>query len=290
MLSAIRVRGAAGWIRRRAIELADRPAVALRRTVAALRGEAGPARPLPPRRLRARTGAPGIREFVEGGQSAAVELERALTGAELPVLGDYASLLDFGCGSGRVLPHVQALAPGAQCAGCDVDEVAIAWAQRALPGLRFAVSRAEPPLPFTAGSFELLYSISVFSHLDEQLQDRWLAELQRMLSPGGVALLTVHGAHAHEQFRSGAVSTGWCPPEAFAGGPLGSDAFRFVPYTRSRWNKGELPGVGADYGLAFHGEGYLRRRWADFFEVVDITPHAIAGWQDVVVCRKRGGG
>jgi hypothetical protein len=60
----------------------------------------------------------------------------------------------------------------------------------------------------------------------------------------------------------------------------------FEPYTRSFWTEADLPGVGADYGLAFHGEAYVRRRWSEVFEIVDVRVRGIAGWQDLVVCRK----
>lgn len=241
--------------------------------------------PVPPRRLRARTGAPGIREFAEGGAAAAEELIACLPAPPAA----FRTILDFGCGSARVLPHIAARVPGAACSGCDVDAEAIAWAQRRHPALRLVVSRAEPPLPFDDGSFELVYSISVFSHLDEPLADRWLAELCRVLRPGGVALLSVHGTHAFEQFRLGRVRTAWCPSEAFDREPLAPDAFVYVPYARSIWNRADLPGVSESYGLAFHGEQHTAERWSAHLDVERVVPRALTGWQDVVVCRRPAG-
>jgi SAM-dependent methyltransferase len=235
---------------------------------------------VPPRRLRARTGAPGAIEFLEGGATAARELAAAHP------LADITSVLDLGCGSARVLPHVAALAPGAAGAGCDVDRDAIAWAAAHHPQFRWVQSGFEPPLPFEAGSFELIYSISVFSHLDESLADAWLHEVARLLEPGGVALLSVHGPYAFERFRSGGVRTSWCPWSAFERGPLAPDEFVFVPYRRSVWNQGELPGIGDSYGLAFHGSAYVNRRWAPFLKVREVLPRALTNWQDLVVCLK----
>jgi SAM-dependent methyltransferase len=195
-------------------------------------------------------------------------------------------VLDFGSGSGRVLPWIAALAPDARCCGCDVDAAAITWAARHLRDREWLLTGGEPPLPFASERFDLVYSISVFSHLDEPLQDRWLAELRRVLVPGGAALLSVHGAHAFGEFRSGRVTTRWCPEAAFARGPLGPDELVFEPYRRSVWNRGELPGVADSYGLAFHGEGYVRRRWPEWLEVLDVRERAVAGWQDLVVARR----
>ncbi len=279
---ALAPRPALGWALRRVRELAD--PITTRRAAPDGPALAGP---IPPRRLRARTGAPGIKEFAEGGRQAADELGAVLAAAGAPPFHAYGAVLDFGCGSARVLPHVSARAPRARCAGCDVDPVAIEWATRRHPGLEFARSAADPPLPFADAGFDLIYSISVFSHLDEPAQDRWLRELDRVLADGGIALLSIHGAHAFEQFRTGAVKTGWCDPGAFARQALGPAEFVFAGYQRSIWNRGELPGVGPDYGLAFHGEQYVASRWAEVFEIVQIAPRALTGWQDVVVCRKR---
>lgn len=239
----------------------------------------------PPRRLRVRTGAVDLRSWESGGRAAAAELAVAL---DQPLSG-FRSILDFGCGSGRVLPHVAACAPDAVCTGCDVDAEAIAWARAHHPGLRFAISGAEPPLPFPDHAFELVYSISVFSHLDSTLQDLWLAEIVRVLAPGGTALLTVHGPSAFEAFRTGAVRTSWCPPAAFARGPLAEGGFMFAPYRRSRWNRADLPGVGEGYGLAFHGPDFVRAFWGRWFEVERIVPRALTDWQDAVVLRRRRG-
>lgn len=283
----------AGFLARRARELADPLARAAHRAAERRAGRVAP-QTLPPRRLRARTGAPGIREFIDGGRRAADELDAALLTAGLPDLAAHRRVLDFGCGSARVLPHVCArlrVAPalsGAEprCTGCDVDAAAIAWAAANHPGLSFAHTGHAPPLPFPESSFDLVYSISVFSHLDRAPQDGWLADLRRVLAPGGIALLSVHGRHAYEQFRSGAVRTGWCEPDAFRRPALAPDELVFVPYTRTLWNEGELPGVGADYGLTFHGEDYLRRHWGETLQVIAIVPRALAGWQDAVVCRR----
>ncbi len=269
---------AVGWASRRARELAE--ALAGRRKRPSADG------PVPPRRLRARTGAPGLREFVEGGRAAAAELADAAQSAGRPV-EQAGAVLDFGCGSGRVLPQLAAKT-SASCVGCDVDGAAVEWAARHRPECEWRVSAFSPPLPFAAQAFDLLYSISVFSHLDEALQHRWLAELTRVLAPGGVALLSVHGPGAFEEFRSGRVRTRWCPPQTFRRGALGPAEFLFAPYLRSRWNSGELPGVRSGYGLAFHGADYVRERWSQHLRILDVRERRIAGWQDLVIAVKSG--
>ena len=44
--------------------------------------------------------------------------------------------------------------------------------------------------------FDLIYAVSVFTHLDLDLGRRWLADLHRILKPGGLLLFSVHGEAA----------------------------------------------------------------------------------------------
>jgi SAM-dependent methyltransferase len=268
---------AAGWALRRLRELLERLPVSGR-----------PALPqsvtdeLPPRRLRARAGAAGAAPYLDGGRRTAEELIAGLRRAERDP-AQLAAILDFGCGAGRVLPYIARIAPQARSVGCDVDRAAIEWAGARRPGAEWVLSSFEPPLPFAGDTFDLVYSVSVFSHLGRGLQDRWLRELRRVLAPGGVALLSVHGPSAFEAFRSGRVRTSWCPPEVFARGPLRSRDCVFTPYTRSLWTAGELPGVGSQYGLAFHGADFIREVWGRELTVLDIRERALTDWQDLVI-------
>jgi SAM-dependent methyltransferase len=242
--------------------------------------------PLPPRRLRARAGAPGASEYLDGGRRAAQELAAGLRGAGRDP-ESLSSVLDFGCGAGRVLPHFARLFPGVHCTGCDVDRTAVEWAAARRPAGDWTVSSFEPPLPIAPERFDLVYSVSVFSHLGRGLGERWLRELGRVLAPGGVALLSVHGPSAFEAFRTGRVRTSWCSADVFAREPLRDRDFVFTPYVRSLWTASELPGVGSEYGLAFHGHDYLREVWGRHLTVTDIRVRALTDWQDLVICTKR---
>jgi SAM-dependent methyltransferase len=250
-----------------------------------LRLVAGGREAVPPRRLRARAGAGPVGAFLEGGRIAVDELARALSSAGQS-FGKLEAVLDLGCGAGRVLPHVAQRASNARCVGCDVDCDAIDWLCRHRPEIEWQVTSATPPLAFDDETFDLVYSISVFSHLDEPQQDRWLSEVSRILRPGGVALLTTHGPYAFEQFRTGSVRTSWVPGSAFEREPLRQDEFLFEPYERSFWNQAELPGVHTAYGLAFHGQRYLRERWSRDLEIVAVHEQAMSAWQDIVVARR----
>lgn len=104
-------------------------------------------------------------------------------------------ILDWGCGLGRVLAHLPATlaAPGATFHGCDPDARAIAHDRRALPGVAFDQIEALPPTPYAAQSFDAIYGVSVLTHMPERVAQAWLAELARIVTDGGVVILTSHG-------------------------------------------------------------------------------------------------
>ncbi len=114
-------------------------------------------------------------------------------GVELgPDLDKELDVLDFGCGCARTLRWLVREHPKVRWAGCDVDAEAIAWCREHLPGYRFEVNPPLPPAPFPDAAFDVLYGISVFTHLDEAAQRAWVPEFHRLLKPGGVLLLSLH--------------------------------------------------------------------------------------------------
>jgi SAM-dependent methyltransferase len=100
-------------------------------------------------------------------------------------------VLDFGVGTGRML--AQFLPFGLALHGVDVNPAAVAWTSRKLAGFAaIEQSRLEPPLPYADGFFDLVLANSVFTHMPYAAQPGWIAELARVLKPGGCALITVH--------------------------------------------------------------------------------------------------
>src|SRR5439155_14229287 len=106
-------------------------------------------------------------------------------------LDDVRAVLDFGCGCGRVTRYFHGLA--GEVAGSDVSDAAIEWCRANLGFGRFEVNGPAPPLVFEDESFDLVYALSVFTHLTDDLQLAWRDELRRVLRPDGRLLLTTHG-------------------------------------------------------------------------------------------------
>jgi SAM-dependent methyltransferase len=220
--------------------------------------------PVPPLRLiDLVSGQPDIPWFLEGGRRAAASLREAL-GAQGVAMESLGTLLDFGCGCGRVVRHWSGL-PG-EVHGSDLNPALVEWCRRHLRFARFERNGLAPPLPYREGSFDLVYALSVFTHLPEALQLPWMGEVRRVLRPGGFLAITTHGARYAAELAPR-------EREAFAAGRL---------VVRE---SGE---AGSNVCGAYHPPEYVRSTLAAGFEVRELRPEGAMGnpHQDLWVLRR----
>lgn len=103
-----------------------------------------------------------------------------------------ARVLEFGCCNGRLTRWLEPYVDGREIWGVDIQAEKVMWAMENLsPPFRFATTTTVPHLPFPDGHFGLVYAGSIFTHLGE-LHVAWLAELIRVLEPGGFLYITLH--------------------------------------------------------------------------------------------------
>jgi len=222
--------------------------------------------PVPPPRLRLEVaGTPGLDWFLESGRQQA-EIIRAAAERNGSPLESAGSLLDFGCGCGRVLRHWAGLERAAVF-GSDYNEGLAAWCAANLPFATVSVNELAPPLRYEDGQFGLVYAISVFTHLPHDLERAWIDELSRIVAPGGLLLVTTHGD---------------------------SYADRLDATERAAYDSGEAvvrwPSVaGSNLCTTFHPKRYVRGRLAPGLELLEHTPDGGtvgSRQQDLVVFRK----
>ncbi|MCB0875860.1 MAG: class I SAM-dependent methyltransferase [Solirubrobacterales bacterium] len=103
-------------------------------------------------------------------------------------------VLDFGSGSGRTLRHFASEAEtGGDYWGIDIDAPSVTWMQQNLcPPFNARVCGTAPPVAFESESFDLIWALSVFTHLTEHSAE-WLLELHRVLKPDGLMIASYMG-------------------------------------------------------------------------------------------------
>jgi SAM-dependent methyltransferase len=191
-------------------------------------------------------------------------------------------VLDWGCGPGKVLQgihlhHLKGNAPAARpkLHGTDLSPGSIRWATRNLPFATFSVNDPMPPLPFAPESFDLIYGISVFSHLDQRLEGLWLNELHRLVRPTGLVIVTVRGSYASDM----AIAS-----DSDEGKRLEQVGIVFRPPPATDYRKEGLPDC---YGNTYHTKEYITKAYSRQFTILEHTERGLRGSQDLLVLRKR---
>jgi len=93
--------------------------------------------------------------------------------------------LDIGCGTGTFLDMLRKEQPEAKLFGLDVSERMLERAKKKHPEIRF-VKGSATDIPFPDGSFDAVFSTMMMHHLDETEKEKAVAEIKRVLVPGGI--------------------------------------------------------------------------------------------------------
>ena len=224
----------------------------------------------PPKKLQIRVIGLYSPHFIESGYRTFGIFEQMLAKAGFRIQS-CDTVLDFGCGCGRLIRAFHTSMPHAKLFGTEIDAEAIQWLNENYGRFgTFAVNGSLPPLPHEKERFDLIYGVSVFTHLPETMQSAWLAELFRVAKRGCLLLLTVYNKEQHRALnasnRAKLATCGFCYIEEGVSTTQGLPAF---------------------YQTAFHSHEYIRRVWGEYFEVLQIEPQALESHSDLVMLRKK---
>jgi SAM-dependent methyltransferase len=209
-------------------------------------------------------------EYLQIGEASAYEIREALRGIGDDI-GSFKRILDFGCGCSRVLQFLHRSTGQAELHGSDIDRVGIEWSRDNIDYAKFRVNSAMPPLAYESEYFNFIYALSVFSHLDAEMQREWFKELDRVLVPGGLLYFTFSGPFVFHKYKS-----------YFDGGSL--DEFEKTGFTFVRNISDKvLPDW---YQTSLQNIDYLKTQFPLSFDLLEHVDRGHTGWQDRAVVRK----
>lgn len=228
--------------------------------------------PDPERRARVH-GSTDEQSFRITGYSSFKKMEAALTEATGKRFSDCRTMLDWGCGCGRVTRYFGKLRD-TKVTGIDIDGDNIEWSKANYPFGSFAQVPLLPPTELPSAEYDLILGLSVMTHLREEAQLQWLKELHRVTAPGGILLLTVLG-------RPGVARAG-----------VAESALR-------EYRDSGFSAVGINYDLkthvgdqeyyvnTLHSLSYIERVWGQYFDILGLKEGYIGNHQDLLVLRKK---
>lgn len=174
---------------------------------------------IPPEHIRNGVGAfKDPQQYWDSGRS---ELDRL---AEQAGLSPNDSILDLGCGCGRIGIHIAPwLSPAGRYVGLDDSPEMMQWCKECLahkwPHVRFVfcdvksgydnpngrISASDFAFPFPDSSFTFVFAVSVFTHMFIEGTGNYLRETFRVLRPGGrlYATYLLLNNHSRAGIRNG---------------------------------------------------------------------------------------
>jgi 2-polyprenyl-3-methyl-5-hydroxy-6-metoxy-1,4-benzoquinol methylase len=168
-----------------------------------------------------------------------------------------ATVLDYGCGWGRLMRLMYAHIPPSRLYGCDPWSDSIELCRSHGVRGHLALSDYLPKsLPFGDTQFDLIYAYSVFTHLSERTCNTVLAALRQRIKPNGLLCITVRpGAYWRAHSSDEAVRAAMSTSHRYKG-------FAFVAHDRAAID-GEIT-----YGDTSISLDYMRTHWVEW-EIVE---------------------
>lgn len=129
--------------------------------------------PFPPLELRQITAAADLPEFLWTGL---VDMDRIMTLYEKAanyVNIESPTILDFGCGCGRMVRFLNNYSVFNTIHACEVNPDHVDWCRDNLSNVQVSRCNVLPPLPYKDQMFNLIYVLSVFTHLSETTRNNF---------------------------------------------------------------------------------------------------------------------
>lgn len=206
-----------------------------------------------------------LRDYLADGWRTLSELMLLLEAVDRPLLKT-PSVLEFASGHGRFTRHlVKALGP-TRVVVSDVVPSAVEFSRRTF-GVEGFLSASTPEAVQWPGRYDLVFVLSLFSHLPKATWSRWLKVLFDAVAPGGLLVFSTHGIKAAH----------------FDHVTLDAEGYFFAASSESSAIDGQ------EYGTTFTSEPFVLARIAETLgadKLVHKAPVHFWNHQDAYVLRK----
>ena len=197
-------------------------------------------------------------------------------------------ILEMGCAAGRMIRHLKSLSDSCEIWGVDINAPLINWCKVNIsPPFYFAMTTTIPHLPFEDSYFNLIYTGSVFTHIDD-LAEAWLLELRRILSQKGRLYITIHDRHTIKLLEDGYFydKTGYFTDKDNKEVELTKKLTSNSIYKKEKDNFGMLV-IGRDYrSQVFYDIDYFCKIVNPMYNILSVTEEAY-GHQTAVLLEKK---
>lgn len=192
-----------------------------------------------------------------------IECFEDILGKQNLSLGSFKTILDFGCGCGRLLTHLKAFT-GPEIYGVDYNPTLVSWSKKAFPLANISRNMPNSKLNYEDGMFDFVYAVSVFTHLPKNLQEFWIDEMYRIVKPKGYLLITLHGNHCISKLNIE-------QKKMFYSGDLVVVDSAFA---------------GTNVCGSYHPETYVQKWLQNRFDIVGFVSGGMNAYQDVYLLKR----
>jgi SAM-dependent methyltransferase len=198
---------------------------------------------------------------------------------------DVESILDFGCGYGRILRFFKAAFPEATLAACDILRDAVDFCAEAF-GATPVYAEDEPGETKLPREYDLIWVGSLFTHLSAPQWGSLLDRFEAALVPGGLLLFTTQGRFIRDQLADKAWRDAYDRPIWLNWGAPEEEVDKGVAeYDREGFGFIEWSALDRHYGSSIATPSWVLGR-LETRPGLRIVGYRERGWggQDLVVC------
>ncbi|NEQ47621.1 MAG: class I SAM-dependent methyltransferase [Leptolyngbya sp. SIOISBB] len=234
---------------------------------------------IPPMKRRVRVGNHyRIDTFLNSGLRCYEPLKQAIKTYQANQL-EGLRILDFGAGCGRTLQYSSR--DFDKIWATDIDAEAINFVARDYPEVVASCNTYDPPTDYEENFFDVIYSVSIWTHIPPVSQEAWLQEIQRILKKDGLALITFLGENCLQNESFHQTYDFNLTPEF-----LVEKGLIYIEYPRIL-KRNSISQTGQPYGVTYHSNEYISKVWSQWFDVLNIQKSVIDNLQNLAILKKR---